>query len=86
MKTLSDIATNYDEWARANEASAEQIMSSLDSFDGDTRDNQRWRAGWLMAEASELRARAAALRKVEHRRSIKHMVPTNVPRKKADTN
>jgi len=69
MKSLSDVAASYDEWAKANEATAEEILGSIDSFATEVRENQRWRAGWLTAEAAGLRARAAELRNVERRRS-----------------
>ena len=70
MKSLSDVAASYDERALANEATAEQILSCLDSFAAEIRENQRWRAGWLTADAAELRARAAELRQVERCRSL----------------
>jgi len=70
MKSLSDVAASYDERALANEATAEEILACLDSFGAEIRENQRWRAGWLAADAAELRARAAELRQVERRRSI----------------
>jgi hypothetical protein len=70
MKSLSDVAASYDEWARSNEATAEEILTSIESFATEIRENQRWRADWLTAEAAGFRARAAELRKVERRRSV----------------
>jgi len=67
MKTLSDVAASYDECAQANEATAEKILACLDSFAAEIRDTQRWRAGWLTADAAQLRFRAAELRTVERR-------------------
>ena len=67
MKTLSDVAASYEECAQANEATAEQIFACLDSFAAQIRDTQRWRAGWLTADAAQLRFRAAELRTVERR-------------------
>jgi len=69
MKSLSDVAASYDERAQANEAMAEHILSCLDCFASEIRENQRWRADWLTAEAAGLRARATELRKVELRRT-----------------
>jgi hypothetical protein len=63
VKTLSDIAATYDGWANANQAAAEEILARLDSIPDETRDYKRWLADWLTAEAMELRARAAELRK-----------------------
>ena len=71
MKTLTDVAASYDEWASVNEATAEEILTSLDSFAEDIRGYKRWRADWLTAEALELRARATDLRRLERRRSIR---------------
>jgi hypothetical protein len=70
MKSLSDVAASYDERALANEATAEQILACLDAFAAELQESQRWRAGWLTADAAELRARAAELRQVERCRSI----------------
>ena len=70
MKTLSDVAANYDEQAKANEDMAEEILDHIDTAPAELRQNQRWHAGWLMAEAARLRARAAELRSLEWRRSL----------------
>jgi hypothetical protein len=84
MKSLSDVAASYDERAKANEATAEEILACLDSFAAEIRETQRWRAGWLTADAAELRARAAQLRQVERRRSIDCLNPTAVVLEKAE--
>jgi hypothetical protein len=75
MKSLSDMAVRYDEWANEHEATARQILASLDSFAGEIREHQRWRASWLMADAAKLRAKAAELRKVERPPSINCVSP-----------
>ena len=69
MKSLSDLAARYDEWAEANQASAEDLLRFSDSSAREIQEHQRWRASWLMASAAELRVRAAELRKIEYRRS-----------------
>jgi hypothetical protein len=65
MKSLSEIAALYDDWANANEVSVEEILVGLDSFADDVREHQRRRADWLTAEAMALRAKAVELRTVE---------------------
>ena len=65
MKSLSEIALLYDDWANANEVSVEKILVGLDSFADDVREHQRRRADWLTAEAIALRAKALELRTVE---------------------
>ena len=65
MKSLSEIAALYDDWANANEVSVEEILVGLDSFADDVREHQRRRADWLTAEAMTLRAKAVELRTVE---------------------
>jgi hypothetical protein len=77
MNSLSDMAALYDEWATAHEATAKDILACLDSFAVGIRENQRWRADWLTADAAELRARAAQLREV-NRRVRCTTGPTNV--------
>ena len=70
MKTLSDVAASYEEQAKANEILAEEILARAHFFPAEVRENQRWRAGWLMAEAARLRARAAELRRIESCQSM----------------
>src|SRR5262245_1479105 len=67
MKTLSDVATTYEDWAQANEASADEILACLDSVAIDIQENHRHRASLLTAEAEELRAKAEELRNVDRR-------------------
>jgi len=67
MKRLSDVAAIYDEQAKANEVVAEEILTRVESFHAEIRESLRWRAGWLMAEAAGLRAKAAELRGFEWR-------------------
>ena len=68
MKSLSELADVYEKWATANEATAEEILSRLDSLPGEAQQQQRWRASQVMAEAAALKKRAAELRKLEQRR------------------
>jgi hypothetical protein len=65
MKSLSEIAALYDQWANANETCVEEILVDLDSFADDVREHQRRRADWLTAEATTLRAKAVELRTIE---------------------
>ena len=65
MKSLSELADTYEKWATANEATAEEILSRLDSLPGDIQQQQRWRASHVKAEAAVLKKRAAELRKLE---------------------
>jgi hypothetical protein len=81
MNSLSDMAARYDEWAKAHEATAKDILACLDSFAEGIRENQRWRADWLTAEAAELRARAAQLREVN-----RQVRCTNGPTSVSDVN
>jgi hypothetical protein len=67
MKTFSDVAASYEEWAESNEATAEEILAGLDSCAVDIRENQRCHASWLSAEATELRDRAAEFRNIDRR-------------------
>src|SRR5262249_57439375 len=65
MRSLSDQARIYEKWAAANEATAEEIMSSLDSLPIEVREQQRWRAGQLVADAAALKIRAEELRDLD---------------------
>jgi cell division septum initiation protein DivIVA len=65
VRSLSELADNYDECAKALEATAEIILAGLSSSASEIRGHQGERADWLTAEATGLRARAAELRKVE---------------------
>ena len=64
MKSLSELSDVYEKWAAANEATAEGILASIDSLVEDVQE-QRERAGQLMAEAAALEKGAADLRKLE---------------------
>jgi hypothetical protein len=70
MKSLSELADIYEEWARANEATAEEIQVRLDVVSEEIRNDKRWLADWLTADAVELRTIAAELRGTEWRVSI----------------
>jgi hypothetical protein len=65
MKALSELAAVYEKWAKANEATAKEMLACLDSFAGEIRDQQRWRANQLIAETAALKKRAAEIRKLE---------------------
>jgi len=81
MKSLSELADVYEKWATANEATAEEILSRLDSLPGEAQQQQRWRASQVMAEAAALKKRAAELRKLEQRRVMYCVDPTTVSSK-----
>ena len=61
MKSISELAAIYESWATANEAKAQEILASLDSLSGETRE-QRWTANHLLADAEALKIRAKELR------------------------
>jgi len=65
MKSLSELAAIYEKWATANEATAEEILSRLESLPVDIQQRQRWRASQVKAEASALKIRAKELRNLE---------------------
>ena len=67
MKALSELANIYEEWAAANEATAEEIQARVDSVSEEIRNDKRWLADWLTADAVELRTIAAGLRRTEWR-------------------
>ena len=76
MKSLSELADVYEKWATANEANAEGILASEDSLVDDVQE-QRERAGRLLAEATVLKKRATELRKLEQRRAMYCVDPTS---------
>ena len=76
MKSLSELADVYEKWATANEATAEEILSRLDSLPGEAQQQQRWRASQVMVEAAALKKRAGELRKLEQRRAMYCVDPT----------
>ena len=69
MKTALELAAIFDEWAKSNETTAEEILACLDSLsdvaDDEVREHQRSRADQLGAEAAALKRRAAELRRLE---------------------
>ena len=65
MKSLSELADVYEKWATANEATAEEILSRLDSLPGEAQQQQRWRASQVKAEAAALKIRAKELRDLD---------------------
>ena len=76
MKSLSEVADVYEQWATANEATAKEILAAQDSYAYEVRDHQLCRADQLVADAAALRTRAAELRKLEQRRSMYCVDPT----------
>ena len=79
LKSLSELAFIYEEWAKENEATAKKILACLDSYVEEAREHQRWRASQLVAEAAELKIRAAELRNLDQRRSMYCVDPTIAP-------
>jgi Zn-dependent M16 (insulinase) family peptidase len=65
MKSLSELAAIYERWANANEATAEEILSRLDSLPANIQQQQRWRASQVKAEATALKIRAKELRELD---------------------
>jgi hypothetical protein len=65
MKTRSELADIYDRWAKQNEAYAEEILASQDSYAYEVREHQLERASQLVDEAAALKTRAAELRKLD---------------------
>jgi hypothetical protein len=62
MKSLSELAAVYEQWATANEARAEEILVAQDSYAYEVREHQLWRVSQLKAEAAALKTRAKELR------------------------
>ena len=65
MKSLSELAAIYERWANANEATAEEILSRLDSLPAKIQEQQRWRASHVKAEAAAQKIRAKELRDLD---------------------
>ena len=65
MKSLSELADIYQDWATANEARADEILAAQDAHAYEVREFQLERASQLMDEAASLRKRAAKLRELE---------------------
>jgi uncharacterized protein YbaP (TraB family) len=65
MKSLSELASIYERWATANEATAEEIIACLDSLPKEVQEQQRWRASQLVADAAALKIRAKELRNLD---------------------
>jgi hypothetical protein len=65
MKSLSELADIYQNWASANEARADEILAAQDSYAYEVREFQLERASQLMDEAACLRKRALKLRELE---------------------
>ena len=76
MKSLSELADVYEKWATEKEATAEGILASTDSLVDEVQE-QRERAGRLMAEATVLKKRATELRKLEQGRAMYCVNPTS---------
>jgi len=65
MKSLTELADDYDECAKALQATAEMFLAGATPLDSKTRERQCRRADWLIAEALALKGKAAELRKME---------------------
>jgi hypothetical protein len=65
MKSLSELADIYQNWATVNEARADEILAAQDSYAFEVREFQLERASQLMDEAASLRKRASKLRELE---------------------
>jgi hypothetical protein len=64
LKSLSELADIYHNWATANEARADGILAAQNSYAFEVREYQLERASQLMDEAASLRKRAARLREL----------------------
>ena len=64
MRSLSELASIYEKWANANEATAEELLASVDSLFDEVQE-QRERASQLLAEAAALKIRAQELRDLD---------------------
>ncbi len=62
MRSLLDLADNYELLAEHNDAIVEEIMSGIDRCGTGVRDSQLLQASLLAAEARFFRERAAQLR------------------------
>ena len=64
MRSLSDVADKYEEWAMANEITAETIIMSActKAMALEVLQHQQKLASWLRCEAEVLKARAVELR------------------------
>jgi hypothetical protein len=65
MKSLSELADIYERWANANEETAEELLASLESLPNALQEQQRSRAGQLIADAGALKIRAKELRSLD---------------------
>ena len=65
MTSLSGLADFYEKWAKANEATAEELLACLESLPWEVQEQQRRRAGQLVADAAALKIRAKELRDLE---------------------
>ena len=65
MKSFSEIADIYEEWAKADEATAERILADFGSSATEVARHQREHANWLTAEATTLKDNASELRKID---------------------
>jgi hypothetical protein len=65
MQSLSLLADTHEKWATANEATAEEILTRLDTLPGNIQEQQRWRASQVKAEAAALKIRAKELRDLD---------------------
>jgi len=62
MRSLFDLAENYESWATHDEKIAAEIMNSVDGYPVGIRDAQLLQASLLVEEARLFREQAARLR------------------------
>ena len=62
MRSLAELAENYERWAAEDEAIVTAIMNNLDRFPHEVRNKQMRKASLIAEEAQSLRRRAARLR------------------------
>ena len=65
MESLVGLAEIFEKWATVNEATAEELLAGMDSLPPEIQEQQRQRAGQLVAEAAALKIRAKELRDLE---------------------
>ena len=62
MRSLGELANDYERWADEDEAVAARIISNVSDFPEDRRDKRLCEASILAAQAESFRQQAARLR------------------------
>jgi hypothetical protein len=62
MRSLAELAENYEDWAAEDEVIVTAIMNNLDRFPDEVRDKQLLKASLIAEEVESLRPHAARLR------------------------